>query len=100
MALIATVLALTAPVSHVNRWEVVRPYNAKLERMAWCESRGHWRIATGNGYWGGLQFDLRTWRGVGGSGYPHWHSRLEQKFRAVLLIRRRGFAPWPVCGHA
>jgi len=102
MTLLMTVAALMAPNPDraTSRWDIVRPYNAKLERMAWCESRGRWHIATGNGYYGGLQFDARTWRGVGGRGLPHWHSPLEQKFRAVLLIRRRGFSPWPVCGRA
>jgi len=82
------------------RVEIVRPYRAKLTRMAWCESTGRWHIATGNGFYGGLQFDAQTWRSVGGSGLPHWHSRLEQMFRAVRLIRRRGYAPWPICGSA
>ena len=83
------------------RWaRVVRPFNAKLERMARCESGGVWSIANGNGFFGGLQFDARTWRSVGGRGLPHWHTRLEQKYRAVLLIQRRGFQPWPVCGRA
>lgn len=99
MALIATVLALMTPIDgQANRWAVVRPYNAKLERMAYCESTGRWHIATGNGYYGGLQFDMPTWRSVGGRGMPHWASKLEQKFRAVLLIRRAGYSPWPVCG--
>lgn len=100
MALVAVVLSILTPnVSRdVNRWEVVKPYNAKLERMAACESGGRWWISTGNGFFGGLQFDLQTWRSVGGRGYPHQNSKLEQKFRAVMLIRRRGFSPWPVCG--
>ena len=68
--------------------------------MAWCESRGHWHIATGIGFYGGLQFDARTWWSVGGRGLPHWHSRLTQSFRAVLLIHRRGSQPWPICGFA
>lgn len=84
-------------VKHKQR--VVAPYRLKLLRMAQCESTGNWHIATGNGYFGGLQFDLATWRGVGGRGFPHQASPLEQMYRAVLLIRRRGFAPWPVCGR-
>ena len=94
-------LSLLIPGHHkVNRWEVVKPYNAKLERMAQCESTGRWWISTGNGFFGGLQFDLPTWQGVGGKGYPHQNSKLEQKYRAVILIKRRGFAPWPVCGFS
>ena len=84
-----------------RRWRrVVRPYNAKLNRMASCESTGRWHIATGNGYYGGLQFDLQTWQSVGGSGYPHHASELEQKYRAVRLIWQRGYQPWPICGYA
>lgn len=86
------------PVDH--RWQVVKPYNAKLNRMAWCESTGRWFIATGNGFYGGLQFTYSTWRSVGGRGYPHQNSKLEQKYRAVLLIRSQGYGPWPVCGSA
>lgn len=104
VATIATLLvgslqsAAPADDQQVNRWAVVRPYNAKLERMAWCESRQRWDLNTHNGFYGGLQFTVSTWRGVGGRGMPHWASELEQKFRAVLLIRRAGYGPWPVCG--
>lgn len=84
---------------HHSRWQVVKPYNAKLERMAMCESTKRWFIATGNGFFGGLQFDKPTWRSVGGRGYPHQNSKLEQKYRAVLLIKLRGYSPWPKCGY-
>jgi hypothetical protein len=78
---------------------IVRPYSPKLERMAYCESTGNWYIATGNGFYGGLQFDLRTWWSVGGRGYPHQNSKLVQKYRAVKLIHRAGYSPWPICGY-
>jgi hypothetical protein len=82
-----------------RRWWYVRPFNAKLERIADCESGGRWHIATGNGFYGGLQFTLATWFSVGGQGMPHLNSELEQKYRAVLLYKRRGsWADWPVCG--
>jgi hypothetical protein len=79
---------------------IVRPWNHKLDRIAYCESRNHWWINTGNGFYGGLQFTLRTWVSVGGRGFPHQATRLEQKYRAVRLIRVAGFRPWPVCGSA
>jgi Transglycosylase-like domain len=82
-----------------RKWVVVRPYNAKLNRMAQCESGGRWHIATGNGFYGGLQFVPSTWWSVGGRGMPHQHTPLEQKFRAVKLIKREGYRPWPVCGY-
>lgn len=99
MKVILLVLALWSPGHEHWKQRFVAPYNAKLNRMAWCESTGRWFINTGNGYYGGLQFDLRTWRSVGGRGYPHQNSKLEQKYRAVRLIKRRGYVPWPVCGY-
>jgi hypothetical protein len=82
-----------------SRWKVVQPYNAKLERIAQCESTSHWFINTGNGYYGGLQFKLSTWTSVGGRGYPNQNSILEQKYRAVKLIKLVGYTPWPICGR-
>jgi hypothetical protein len=103
--LTALTLMIFPTVHHQDhRWRVVRPYNAKLERMAVCETRyngrARWFLYSGNGYYGGLQFDLSTWRSVGGRRYPHHNSKLEQKYRAVLLIRKRGYQPWPDCGDA
>lgn len=81
-----------------HKRKVVKPLNPKLERMAQCESGGRWHINTGNGFYGGLQFDLQTWNAVGGFGFPNQNTELEQKYRAVKLIRIRGFQPWPECG--
>src|SRR4051812_16281946 len=104
--LIAGLAASAVALSGVNtsdaeasRKSVVRPYNAKLNRIASCESGRRWNIATGNGFFGGLQFTLGTWRSVGGRGMPHRNSALEQKYRAVKVFKRRGsWADWPVCG--
>jgi hypothetical protein len=85
--------------AHARTWNVVRPFNGKLNRIASCESGGRWHIATGNGFFGGLQFTLGTWASVGGQGMPHLNTPLEQKYRAVLVFKRRGsWADWPVCG--
>lgn len=101
MAVLLTALVLMSPAAQEDyRWQHVRPYNAKLERMADCESSKRWSLNTGNGFYGGLQFKLSTWRSVGGRGYPHHNSVLEQKYRAVKLIRKRGYRPWPKCGSA
>lgn len=64
-----------------------------------CEAGGDYSINTGNGYYGAYQFDLTTWRGVGGTGYPHQASPAEQDYRAALLYADRGAAPWPYCGR-
>ncbi|HSK97955.1 MAG TPA: transglycosylase family protein, partial [Euzebyales bacterium] len=48
------------------------------DQLAECESGGNWSINTGNGYYGGLQFALASWRSNGGrdfAAYPHQASR-------------------------
>ena len=36
------------------------------DALATCEAGGNWAINTGNGYYGGLQFDRQTWVAYGG----------------------------------
>jgi len=67
------------------------------DRIAQCESGGDWSINTGNGYYGGLQFDLTSWRRVGGSELPSDASKSEQIARAEALQRLQGWGSWPVC---
>lgn len=67
------------------------------DRLAACESGGNWAINTGNGFYGGLQFTLSSWQGVGGSGYPHQASKSEQIARAQMLQARQGWGAWPAC---
>lgn len=67
------------------------------DRLAQCESGGNWHINTGNGYYGGLQFTIGSWRGVGGSGLPSDASREEQIARAQALQARQGWGAWPAC---
>jgi hypothetical protein len=68
------------------------------DAVAACESGGNWGIATGNGYYGGLQFTMGTWRANGGSGSPHQASRAEQIRVAENVLRTQGIKAWPVCG--
>lgn len=75
---------------------------AMWDRIAQCESTGRWNINTGNGYYGGLQFNLGTWRSVNGTdfaAYPHQASREEQITVANRLYELRGLQPWG-CRHA
>ncbi len=67
------------------------------DQIAACESGGNWAINTGNGFYGGLQFTLGSWRAVGGSGMPNEASREEQIARAQLLQARQGWGAWPAC---
>jgi uncharacterized protein YabE (DUF348 family) len=68
------------------------------DRIARCESGGNWSINTGNGYYGGLQFSLPTWRSVGGSGLPSQASKAEQITRANILQKRSGWGQWSCAG--
>ena len=67
-------------------------------KVANCESSGNPRAVNGAGYYGLFQFDLQTWRSVGGSGNPINASAGEQLMRAKKLYAQRGASPWPVCG--
>lgn len=67
-------------------------------KVANCESSGNPRAVNAAGYYGLFQFDLQTWRSVGGSGNPAKASAAEQLMRAKKLYAQRGASPWPVCG--
>ena len=67
--------------------------------LAQCESRGDWSINTGNGFYGGVQFTLSSWRAVGGTGYPHHATKAEQIKRAELLLSLQGWGAWPGCAR-
>ncbi len=63
-------------------------------RLRMCESSNNYSINTGNDHYGAYQFDLGTWRSVGGTGYPNKASAAEQDARALILYRERGWQPW------
>jgi Transglycosylase-like domain len=70
---------------------------ATWDALAECESGGDWHINTGNGYYGGLQFSLGSWQAVGGTGYPHEHSRETQITMGQRLYASSGWGAWPTC---
>ncbi len=75
---------------------------AVWDRLAQCEASGNWAINNGNGYYGGLQFDKRTWDAYGGgqyAAYPHQASREEQIAIATKVRDARGgtYSAWPGC---
>jgi uncharacterized protein YabE (DUF348 family) len=70
--------------------------------IAQCESTGNWSINTGNGYYGGLQFDNSTWASGGGTAYApraDLASKEQQIAVAENVAASRGKSPW-ACGHA
>ncbi len=71
------------------------------DAVADCESGGNWHINTGNGYYGGLQFDSGTWFSNGGGQYASradLATREQQIAVADRIYDQRGSSPWPVCG--
>ncbi|WP_309817682.1 ubiquitin-like domain-containing protein [Pseudarthrobacter sulfonivorans] len=75
---------------------------AMWDKIAQCESGGNWSINSGNGYYGGLQFDVQTWIGSGGGAYAP-NASLATKAQQIDIANRvyaqRGLQPWG-CGWA
>lgn len=72
--------------------------------MASCESGGNWQANTGNGYYGGLQFDLSSWRSAGGTSFaprPDLASREQQITTAERWrsMHPKGMGAWPTCAR-
>jgi resuscitation-promoting factor RpfB len=66
--------------------------------LAKCEAGGNWAINTGNGYYGGLQFNAGTWRAYGGQGMPHQNSREQQiAIGEKVVAASGGYGAWPGC---
>lgn len=80
-------------------WTLAPDRVAMFDRLAGCESGGNWAIETGNGYSGGIQFSLSSWRAVGGTGRPSGAPREEQIWRGHLLQQEGGWAHWPGCAR-
>jgi len=70
---------------------------AMWDRIARCESGNNWSINTGNGYYGGLQFNRASWNANGGRDFaalPHQASRAEQITVANRYYAKAGTRPW------
>ena len=78
------------PVSNGATWDA----------LAQCEAGGNWAINTGNGYFGGVQFDQNTWERNGGlryAGRADLATREEQIAIADMTRARQGWGAWPTC---
>jgi len=85
----------------VRKGTKMPPDGETWDRLAQCEATGNWAINTGNGYYGGLQFDAGTWASNGGTQYaalPHQATR-EQQIAIATKVRdaRGGYSAWPHC---
>lgn len=73
---------------------------AVWEALAQCEAGGNWAINTGNGFYGGVQFDQNTWERNGGLRYApraDLATREEQIAIAEVTRARQGWGAWPTC---
>jgi uncharacterized protein YabE (DUF348 family) len=73
---------------------------ATWDALASCEAGGNWAINTGNGFYGGVQFDQNTWERNGGLRYAQradLATREEQIAIAEMTRDRQGWGAWPVC---
>jgi hypothetical protein len=73
---------------------------AAWDSLAKCEAGGNWTINTGNGFYGGVQFDQNTWERNGGLRYAaraDLATREEQIAIAQVTQARQGWGAWPVC---
>src|SRR6478752_1806145 len=77
-------------------------WSVNWDAIARCESGGNWSINTGNGFYGGLQFDSGTWLSNGGGAYAS-RADLATKDQQIAIAERvyaaRGLSPW-ACGYA
>lgn len=69
-----------------------------LDAIAQCESGGRTN-ATNGSHFGLFQFDMPTWKSVGGKGNPMHASAEEQRARAERLLAERGTQPWTASKH-
>jgi nucleoid-associated protein YgaU len=72
------------------------------DKVAQCESGGNWKINTGNGYYGGVQFAASTWKAYGGKTYAsqaHLATKAEQIAIARRVLAGQGPGAWPTCGR-
>ena len=71
------------------------------DRIAVCESSSNWHDNTGNGYYGGLQFNNPTWLSNGGGKYApraDLATREQQIAIANKVRSARGLEPWECAG--
>ncbi len=93
--IVAGAVVVGAPVALAGNAEAAT--DATWDRLAQCESGGNWAINTGNGYYGGVQFNLTTWRAYGGTGLPSNAGRAQQIAVAERVLAAQGWGAWPSC---
>ncbi|GIZ98260.1 hypothetical protein TTY48_28720 [Tsukamurella sp. TY48] len=76
------------------------PAGSVWDKLVQCEATGNWAINTGNGFYGGVQFDYGTWLRHGGGKYAPTAdkaTREEQIDIARKTLKAQGWGAWPSC---
>jgi hypothetical protein len=89
------------------RWRLLHPYSSAWLAAALCVhgKEGSWTANTGNGYFGGMQFDMASWYGwpVYGERFasrPDLATPAEQLLASYRYWKVSGWHPWPNTAHA
>ncbi|MFE2146788.1 transglycosylase family protein [Streptomyces sp. NPDC059456] len=86
-------MTTTASAASVSTWD----------KVAQCEASGNWSINTGNGYYGGLQISMSTWRAFGGTQYAGRADQATKQQQILIgekILAGQGQGAWPSCGPA
>ncbi|WP_234470680.1 transglycosylase family protein, partial [Streptomyces sp. MBT70] len=98
---LALATALTAAVLTLGSAPAQAASVETWDKVAQCESGGNWSINTGNGFYGGLQFNQSTWNAYGGTAYAS-RADLATKKQQILIgekvLASQGEGAWPTCG--
>ena len=90
-----------ASPAHARPARPAVPASGSWDTLATCESSGNWAINTGNGYYGGLQFDSGTWSDFGGTEFAARADQAtkEEQISVATRVRdaRGGYGSWPAC---
>jgi resuscitation-promoting factor RpfA len=95
-------LALSSGIGLVSVAPAEAAATTVWDRVAQCESGGNWKINTGNGFYGGVQFAAGTWKAYGGNTYAnqaHLATKAEQIAIARRVLAGQGPGAWPVCSR-
>ena len=84
---VSAALALSCGIGLAGAVPAEAATTSVWDRVAKCESGGNWKINTGNGYYGGLQFAAGTWKGYGGGTYASQANRAT-KAEQIAIARR------------
>lgn len=99
---VGAALALSSGIGLVGATPAEAAEPSVWDRVAQCESGGNWKINTGNGFYGGVQFAADTWRAYGGKSYAS-QAHLANKAQQIAIARRvlagQGPGAWPVCSR-